>query len=199
MSSRLRQMRLASNSRRTFGVYIDSDSDVAGAPGPTGPAGPAGPTGPAGPPGAGWTNLILPENVVVTSATHASLAALAFIPPANSVIEFRAVLMIQTAVTTVGPRPRVFMPSTIATGVAAVRQTSSGTANVFANGNQSAVIMAPVGGLPAINMPYPSIVEGMLVTGSFVSGDVRIGMASETEGTAVTVLAGSFLSYRIVQ
>lgn len=146
----------------------------------------------------GWTYLRLLSDFTTSSATAVDITGLAFAPAANTRYEFVARLMVRTATTTVGPRPGVAWATGMTDGVAFIQQTSSATANVFANGNINAAVLAPVGGLPNTTQSYPALIEGYVMAGATPSGNVRAQLASETAGTVVTVKAGSFLKYRIV-
>lgn len=145
-----------------------------------------------------WTYLRLTSDFTTTSATAVNVTGLAFTPTANQRYEFVARLMVRTATATVGPRPGLAWPTGMTDGVAFVQQTSSATANVFANGNINAAVLSPVGGLPNNTQSYPALIEGMAIAGASPSGDIRVQLASETAGTTVTAKAQSFLKYRTV-
>ena len=145
-----------------------------------------------------WTYIRLTSDFPTSSATAVNITGLEFTPAANQRYEFRACLYTRTGTTTVGPRPGVAWATGLTDGVASIRQTSSATANVFANGNINAAVLAPVGGLPSATLSYPAFIEGACFAGASPSGTVRIQLASETAGTTVTVKAGSFLRYRTV-
>ncbi len=145
-----------------------------------------------------WTYARLASDFTTTSATAVDVTGLSFTPAANERYEFVARLMVRTATTTVGPRPGLAWATGLTDGVAFIQQTSSATANVFANGNINAAILAPVGGLPNTTQSYPALIEGCAVAGATPSGSIRVQLASETAGTTVTAKAGSFLRYRAV-
>jgi hypothetical protein len=145
-----------------------------------------------------WTYLGLANDFTTTSATAVDITGLGFTPAANTRYEFVARLMVRTATATVGPRPGVAWPTGMTDGVTFIQQTSSATANVFANGNVNAAVLAPVGGVPNTTQSWPAIIEGMAVAGASPSGNIRLQFASETAGTTVTVKAGSFLKYRLI-
>lgn len=144
-----------------------------------------------------WTYLRLANDFSTSSATAVD-AGLAFTPAANGRYEFVARLFTRTALATVGPRPGIAWPTGMADGVAFIQQTSSATANVFANGNISAAVLAPVGGVPTTTGSWPALIEGWATAGASPAGTIRVQLASETAGTAVTIKAGSFLKYRTV-
>lgn len=168
----------------------------AGADGATGPAGPTGATGPAGPSSDPWTYIKLESDFTTSSATAVAITGLAFAPAANKHYELYAVLRTRTATTTVGPRPGLTWPTGLTDGVAQVLQASSATANVIANGNIAAAVLAPVGGVPNTTASWPAIIVASLSSGASPSGNVQLTLASETAATVVTVKAGSYLRYR---
>lgn len=193
---------------------------AAGAQGPAGPQGAQGPTGPAGADGAqgpqgiqgvqgpegpqgpagsdGWTYVRLANDFTTNSATAVDVTGLNFTPAANKRYDFRAFLLTRTATATVGPRPGLAWPTGMTDGAAFIQQTSSATANVFANGNISGALLAPVGGVPTTTGSWPAIIEGEVIAGAAPSGTVKVQLASETAGTNVTIKAGSYLRYREV-
>lgn len=145
-----------------------------------------------------WTYAVLATDKTASAAAAINIG-LGFTPAANTKYEFVARLMVRTATATVGPRPGVAWASGLTDGVVFIQQTSSATANVFANGNINAAVLAPVGGLPNATQSFPALIEGMAVAGANPSGSINIQLASETAGTNVIAKAGSFLKYRSYQ
>lgn len=143
-----------------------------------------------------WTVIRLSAEFPTTSNAAQNITGLAFTPTASKTYEFYATLMCRTATATVGPRPGIGWPTGCTDGVASVQMTSSATANVFANGNISASVLAPVGGVPTTTASWPAVLWGVFITGATPSGDFRLQLASETNGTQVRAMAGSFLRYR---
>jgi hypothetical protein len=145
-----------------------------------------------------WTYVVLGSDFTTTSATAVDVTGLNFTPAANTKYVFEATLMTRTATATVGPRPGVAWPTGMTDGVAAIQQTSSATANLFANGNISAAVLTAVGGVPTTTGSWPAFVWGVVVAGASPSGTVKVQLASETAGTTVTIKAGSYLRYRSI-
>lgn len=145
-----------------------------------------------------WTYLRLTSDFTISTTAAGDITGLAFTPAANQRYEFVARLMVRTAAAATGPRPGVAWATGMADGVVFIQQTSSATANVFANGNINAAVLAPVGGLPNATQSWPALVEGMVIAGASPSGTVRLQLASESAGTIVTAIAGSFLKYRTI-
>jgi hypothetical protein len=145
-----------------------------------------------------WTYLRLANDFTTTSASAVDVTGLGFTPAANQRYEFVGRFMVRTATATVGPRPGLAWATGLSDGVAFIQQTSSATANVFANGNITASVLAPVGGVPTTTGSWPALIEGQATAGATPSGSIRVQLASETAGTTVTMKAGSFLKYRTV-
>jgi len=173
-----------------------------GPPGNTGPSGDAGVQGPPGiqgPPGTDpWTYVKLASDFPTSSATAVPITGLAFTPIANTQYRVEGVLFTRTATTSVGPRPGIGWPTGLTDGVATIRQASSATAVVVAQGNSAAAVLAPVGGLPSATLSYPAEFTVDFRVGASPSGTLKIQLASETAGTVVTAKAGSYLRYRVV-
>lgn len=145
-----------------------------------------------------WVSVKLTQDFSTSSSTGVEVTGLNFTPQANQTYMFEAMLFTRTATATVGPRPGVAWPLGLVDGIAMVQQTSSATANVVANGNMNATVLAPVGGLPNTTQSFPAYIWGSFVTGATPSSTLRVFLASETSGTNVTVKAGSYIRYRIV-
>lgn len=145
-----------------------------------------------------WTTVKLANDFTTSSATAVDVTGLAFTPAPNTDYEFEALLLTRTATATVGPRPGLGWPTGGTDGVATIQQTSSATANVVANGNIAAAVLAPVGGLPNTTQSFPATLWGTFRAGANPSGAVQVRLASETAGTVVTVKAGSLLKYRVL-
>lgn len=145
-----------------------------------------------------WTYLRQTSDFTASTAAAVTITGLSFTPAANTRYEFVARLMVRTATATVGPRPGVAWASGLTDGVVFIQQTSSATANVFANGNIAAAVLAPVGGVPTTTGSWPALIEGMAIAGATPSGTISLQLASETAGTNVFSKAGSFLKYRTI-
>jgi hypothetical protein len=83
-------------------------------------------------------------------------------------------------------------------GVAQIYMPTSATAQVLVFGNINAALLSAVGGLPNTTQSWPSGIKGTFIAGVSPTGNLRLQMASETGGTNVTVMAGSFLKYRVI-
>lgn len=136
------------------------------------------------------------SDFTTTSNTAQDVTGLAFTPALNTRYIFEAVLGIRSATATVNPRVGLAWPTGMADGVATIEQTSTATAKVMANGNISAPLLMAVGGIPNNSASWPALIYGFVLAGATPSGNVRIQLASETNGTTVRIIAGSYLRYR---
>ena len=142
-----------------------------------------------------WTYAVAGD-FTTSSSSAVDVTGLAFTPAANTRYEFEAGLLTRTATATVGPRPGVGWPGGMTDGVASINQTSAAATIVGQYGNISGAVLAPVGGVPTTTGSWPATIRGILISGASPTGTLRIQLASETNGTNVTVRAGSFLKYR---
>jgi hypothetical protein len=152
-------------------------------------------------PGSGsdpWTYLKITTDFTTSSATAVDITGLSFTPVANLYYEVEMCLMAQTPTATVGPRPGLAWGTGYQYGVVDMYTPSAATTEAMIHariGTTAGVVLAAIGGLPVINVPY-----GHRALVSFRAGTsptaFKAQMASETAGTLVTVKAGSFLKYR---
>lgn len=146
----------------------------------------------------GWQYVILGADFVTSSATAVDVTGMAFTPSAGKSYEIEAQFLLRTATATIGPRPGCAWPTGCTDGVISFQTTSAAGANVLQNGNISASVLSPVGGLPSTTASFPGSAWGVLIAGASPSGTFKIQLASETAGTNVTMKAGSFLKYRMM-
>ena len=145
-----------------------------------------------------WTYVKLSSDFTTTSATAVDVTGLAFTPAASQTYVVEGQFLMRTATATVGPRPGVAWPTNCTDGVADIQCTSSATANVFANGNITAAVLGPVGGLPNTTASFPGKLQATFIAASNVSGTFKAQLASETAGTTVTMKTGSWIRYRTI-
>lgn len=144
-----------------------------------------------------WTYLTLASDFTTMSATAVDVTGLGFAPAANTKYEFEATLMIRTATATVNPRVGLAWPTGMTDGVAMIEEAQTAAAvPIVANGNIAAALLIAVGGIPNTTQSWPVRVQGMVRAGATPAGNVRIRLASETAGTTVRTVSGSFLKYR---
>jgi hypothetical protein len=133
---------------------------------------------------------------VTSSASAVNVTGLEFTPAANKRYVFEANLLTRTATATVGPRPGLAWPTGMTDGAVTIKQPSSATAELTANGNISGAVLVAVGGVPTTTGSWLATIDGQVIAGASPSGTVKVQLASETAGTNVTIKAGSFLRYR---
>lgn len=201
----------------------DGAPGAAGAQGPQGPAGADGQDG-QGVPAGGTTGQILAKSSDADYATHwtspqsgdgwiyarltsdfstaltaaVDVIGLGFMPSANTRYEFEGQIRLRTATASANPRLGLAWAAGLTDGCANIEEAQSATAVLNARGNIGASLLIPVGGLPNTTQSWPTTVWGNCDAGAAPVGSVRIQLASETAGTAVTAKAGSFLRWRVV-
>ena len=147
-----------------------------------------------------WTYLTVNggTDFTTTSNTAVNVTGLAFTPAANTKYEMKCMLLLRTATTTVNPRLGFAWSTGLTDGVVMLREAQAvNTVPLAANGNINAASLIAVGGLPNTTQSWPAWVNATLVAGSSPSGDTRVQLASETNGTTVTVKSvGSFCRWR---
>jgi hypothetical protein len=144
-----------------------------------------------------WTYVRLGADFTTSSATAVD-AGLAFTPALNTRYEFEATLLLRTATATVNPRAGLAWATGLTDGVGSIDQAQTATTQLMVRGNINAALLVAVGGLPNTTQSWPCTVWGYVVAGASPSGTVRIQLASETAGTVVRIVAGSYLKYRTV-
>jgi hypothetical protein len=146
-----------------------------------------------------WVYLVLAGDFTTSSATAVDVTGLAFTPSANTRYEVEAVLLLRTATATVNPRPGFAWPTGLTDGGAWISQSQIATgAHVTVTGNPNAALLEQVGGLPNTTQSWPAFLKAGLIAGASPAGTARIQLASETAGTVVRIVAGSWLKYRTV-
>ena len=144
-----------------------------------------------------WAYLTLSADFTTTSASAVDVTGLGFTPLANTKYEFEARLMLRTATATVNPRAGLAWPTGMTDGTAQIMESQAATGTpLFASGNPSAALLVAVGGLPNTTQSWPASIRGNVLSGASPTGSLRVQLASETAGTTVRVVAGSFLRYR---
>jgi hypothetical protein len=156
--------------------------------------------------GDNWTVVKVTQDFSVTAATFADVlvvaagAALGFTPAANTTYEVDGMLLIQTATTTVGPRPGVAWGTGYSYGGVEVRIPTSASTEAYTTGSMGTIagtVQSPVGGLPTAAAAYLASIYACFVSGTTPTA-FKVQLASETAGTSVTVKAGSFIRYRTI-
>jgi hypothetical protein len=143
-----------------------------------------------------WTYVKLGSDFSITTAAFGDVTGMAFTPAANTDYAFEIFLMCRTATTTTGPRPGIVWPGGTSDGAVTSDMTTTATARLIQNGNPAASVQHAVGGLNNTTRSWPCTFIGVFRMGASPSGDFKLQLASETEGTSVTIKAGSYIRYR---
>ncbi len=147
-----------------------------------------------------WTYIKLASDYPTTLATWATVNGMTFTPAANTDYEVEWCLLCQTATATVGARPGISWGTGYQYGGVSLFTPSSATAQTIVNGSINAsagTAQAAVGGLPIINRAYAHYGQATFRSGATPTA-FNLQLASETAGTAVTAMAGSWLKYRTI-
>lgn len=153
-----------------------------------------------------WTVIRVTADFTTTSSSFVDVlvaaagAALGFTPAANTFYEIEGLLLVQTATTTVGPRPGLTWGTGLVNGAVRITVPSSASAEAVVHApisNVAGTAQCPVGGLPTTAASYLSTIMGTFLSGTTPT-PIKVQLASETSGTTVTIKAGSFLRYRII-
>lgn len=173
------------------------DPGAAGQQGAAGSQGPAGPQGPAGTDA--WTVVKLASPFSTTNSAQQSVPGLAFTPVANKTYVVYGGFLVRAATATVGPRPGVNWPSGLTRQGAMLEVPNSATAAALRVWGPTTANQNAAGtGLPDTTNDYYARLEALLVCGASPSGAFQVTLASETNGTSVTMQAGSYIMYREV-
>lgn len=146
-----------------------------------------------------WTIVVLQSDFTTTSSTAVDITGLFFTPQGNRTYEFEGLLLLRTATATVNPRVGITWPSGLNDGVVMIQQAQSATAQLMSYGNIGANVLTAVGGLPNTTQSWPARIQGIAVATTQPTGNLRFQVASETNGTTVTVKAKSFIKFRPVR
>ena len=144
-----------------------------------------------------WTYVKLAANTSTGSATAQNVATMAFTPVAATTYEVEGVLLVRTATATVYPRMGLGWP-TVADGGAMIEGSGATATAAFlvAAGNPNTALLLPVGDLLNTTQSWPVTLRAFFGVGTGTSGNFRLQLASETAGTDVTIMKGSFFRYR---
>ena len=124
------------------------------------------------------------------------ITGLNFTPGTNSSYEFEAVLMLKTQTATVNPRIQFRWP-TNTSSVGWINLSQTFNTQLMSFGNQTSTQNTAVGGLATTTAPWPCIAGGIIKTYGGTTSSFGIMIASETSGTFVSTMIGSFLKYRV--
>lgn len=145
-----------------------------------------------------WTYVKL-EATAATTTTASVDSSLRFAPPANSVVIFEAQLFLQTAITTTGARPGIRWPTAgILQNIARAESPNSVTAGALRYWGTTVTATAAATAIAVANEGFYGSIEGTMVTGGTVTGDLIITIASEIAGSEARIMANSWIRYRTI-
>lgn len=141
-----------------------------------------------------FSQVVLPSNVSTTINANSDITGLSFPVVAGSMYYYRFTIIYNSGATATGSRFTINGPSTSILGFLA-EVSQSATARTITNTN--------IYGQPGATNTASAVTNGniALITGFVnpsVNGDIQAQFASETPGTAITALAGSFVDYKIM-
>lgn len=145
-----------------------------------------------------WTNVILGSDFSTTSNANQSVTGLNFTPSASTRYLVEVHLLLRTATATVGARPGFSWPTGLSDGGGWMQAPNSATAFAQRSWGVLNTQNAASTGLPTTTDSHLAIGGAYLIAGASPSGNLQVTLASETNGTSVTVRAGSLLRYRTI-
>lgn len=144
-----------------------------------------------------WTAVKLAADFSVNVTADTDVTGLSFTPAANKTYLVLGYFIVKTSVATTGPRPGLRWPTAgVVQNAARIEAPNSATASALRFAGSTAVANAASTGLADASNGWFAKCEAVLVTGAAPSGKLQATLASEVAGSAVNMLAGSFLLYR---
>lgn len=126
-----------------------------------------------------------------------TMSSLSFAPDINSTYHFVNHCTVYSTVAATGARPGFTWPANLTYGVVYMTSpATTATTTTLSVGNHNANVVSVSTGVPILNQPYLHKADGTLVTKATTTGNLTVGISSETGGTTVTLGVGSFLAYR---
>ena len=145
-----------------------------------------------------WTYVKLAENAATTGTANID-TALAFAPPPLSTVIFEGQLFLQAAATTTGARPGLKWPTVgVLQNIARVESPSSATAAALRFWGNTSAANAAATGVAVANEGLFGQVQGTVVTGPVVVGNLIVTLASEIAASEVRIMANSWLRWRVI-
>ena len=145
-----------------------------------------------------WTYVKLASTATTTGTANID-TALAFAPPALSTVIFEGQLFLQAAATTTGVRPGLKWPTLgVLKNIARVESPSSATASALRFWGNTATANAAATGVSVANEGLFGQIQGTIVTGPVVTGNLIVTLASEVAASEVRIMANSWLRWRTI-
>ena len=143
-----------------------------------------------------WTYVTLAAAFTTTSATAQSVTGLVITPSANTKYDIFGMFYVRTASSAISARIGQSWPSGLTLGVATYYMSQSATTQVLVNLNAVAGSGITAVGAMASTATWPAQMNALIQAGASPSGSIQVQFCSESNGTEVTMQAGSFLKYR---
>jgi len=124
----------------------------------------------------------------VTSTTPSAIASFGFTPEINATYEVILELLATSAATTTGVQVTLTGP---ASGAAVTLVQDNAPLSITAIGGTYAATSSPVA-----TTAFGIVLRGILTTGSAVSADIGLSLATEINASQVQILAGSKMTFR---
>jgi hypothetical protein len=145
-----------------------------------------------------WVRVKLASDFTTTLATDTAVTGLKFTPAANKQYEIRGRFALKTSVTTDGARHGISFPTGLTWQSGQLTAPNSASSGAQANFGSATTINSGALGFPDTTNAYFGQLNAMILAGATPSGDFQITLCSETAGTTATMLAGSYVEYRII-
>jgi hypothetical protein len=143
-----------------------------------------------------WTYVTLAEEFSTTSNTGVDVTGMSVTPTANTSYEVHCRLLARTTVASTGPRPGMAWPTGLTDGVGTAGVANGANSYAQGNGGIAASFITAVGGLPSTGVSWPGEAWANFRAGANPSGAWTLQLASETNGTGVSLAPYSFCKYR---
>ena len=143
-----------------------------------------------------WTVVKLSQDFTSSLTANTPVTNFFFTPAANKTYLVFGYFLLRTATATVGARPGISWPSGITDAIMRAEASNSLTASAIRTWGAISTQNAASTGLATTTNSHWGSIDGVIIAGDGVSGNLQITLASETAGTNVTMKAGSILMYR---
>lgn len=143
-----------------------------------------------------WNYVFLTSHFFTTSNALKDVPGMFFTPVTSTRYEIEGTFLMRTSTASVGPRPAILWPNGIIDGAATIRIASAAGSEVQQHGTAGSTVIAPVGGLPTTVSSWPARIQAYMIAGSSAASTFRIGLASETNASSVSMRTSSFFRWR---
>lgn len=151
-----------------------------------------------GPAPSPWTYVVLANDFSTTNSANTNVTNFSFTPASSKkyIIEMFFLLRSPNNIA-VGPRPGITWPTAgISDNAATLSAADSATTTVFRHWGQPNTQNTAVTAVLSSTYSYPAWGTAILIMTTGATGAFQITLASETNGTSVTMKANSYFRYR---